>query len=463
MRLAGRQVRWLIGAGVCVVLMLVSAMLVDALIAQFHPVFEWEPLRGNEALSGRSRVALADTTGVITVTCVFPSESPAALPVGRLLRRFAQASGETGGAVLSVNYVDPRMDAGVTAQCVAQGAEGAGVLFRQAARRVFVPEAAFLGAAGGYDPVEAENAVAAALLRLSRADGLEIGWLVGHGEPSFESTQQQSGFSGFRRALESEGCRLRNLTLDVSSALDSGIPAEVGALMVVSPKYPITSVERAVLMDWLDKGGRLFCILPTTGDAGLGPLLEEWGIRVGAALQTPLRLTLYGDGLSDQLNTEHAVTRDLAGRATLFFTAPRSLFLNAPRGTVVTPLVWMPVVSGAGLGAQPSEPVCVMAAAERGGGGVDLALRSGRLVVVADAAFAANQFVLNHATANRDLAVQVVRWLTGLSGSGARSDVAEVLRLGLDRRSWRVVAGTLVCVVPMLVCAALWLLTRRWS
>ena len=460
MRLTRGQWRWFLGAGVCVALAALAAVLADALLARLRPTIDVSALGVGPALSERGRATLTDTSGAIAVSCLLPAESPAALPVGRLLRAFAQASRDAAGATFTIAYVDPRMEIGETTRLMAQGAEGPGILFRQMGRHAFVPENALLSVSGAYDPAEAESAVTAAIARLSRAEGLEIAWLTGHGEPAFDGTDPLSGFSGLRRALENEGCRLRPLTLDVS-AEGGGIPDSVGALMIVAPRYPVTSPERAILLDWLDRGGRLFCALPSSGDAGLGPLLERWGIRFGAWPRTPTRRAEGDAGLTDLLAADHPVTQELAGRAQLVFGAPRALMTEAVRGVSVTPLVRLEAAPLPNAAAQTNQTVAVMMAAERGGRvGTDLAFRPGRVVAVGEAAFAENRYVLNHATANRDLTVNAMRWLTGLSGSGARTG-AGVLRIGADARAWRVDFLTVALGVPFALCLLLWLLTRR--
>ncbi len=460
MRLSGGQRRWFAGAILCVALAAFAAVLADALLARLRPTVDWTAWGGGPVLSERGRATLTDTSGTVSVACVLPTESPAALPVGRLLRAFAQASRDVAGATIEIAYVDPRVEVGAAARLMAQGAEGAGLLFRQAGRHVFLPERALLDDSGtAYDPAEAESAVAAALARLSRPAGVEVGWLTGHGEADFAGTDPVRGFSGLRRALENEGCRLRPLTLDVS-AEDGGIPVTVGAVVIAGPRYPITSAERAFLLDWLDRGGRLLCALPEAGDAGLGPLLERWGVRAGAWPRRPIRRGEGDAGLTDALSAEHPITRELAGKASIAFGAPRALAAEGRRDLTVTPLARMEVAPVPGA-AQTNETVAVMVAAERGGRvGADLAFRPGRVVAVGETAWAENRNTLNHASANRDLAVNAIRWLTGLSGSGARSG-AGVLRVGQDAQAWRRDFLAVALGVPFALCLALWLFTRR--
>lgn len=453
--------RWSFGAACCLILAVIAAVLTDLLLAQWNPTVNLSAIGSGSPLSERSLATLTDTAGTVTVTSIFPSESPAALPVGRLLRAFAQASREAAGATLDIRYVDPRMNPGEAAQLMAQGATGIGLLFRQEGRSVFVPEHLLVTASGVYDPTDAENAVASAMARLSRQDGLVIGWLTGHGEPSPNATDPQHGASGLLRALESEGCRVREIQLDLTRETEQPLPEEVKVLLVINPRYPVTAAERVALSDWLDRGGRLFCTLPATSDVGLEALLERWGVRVGTLPRRPAK-RIPGDwGLTGDLSERHPVTRELAGKTQIALCAPRELITDELQDISLTSLVSMDVTSLQDTLTAAPDTVQVMVAAERGAVvDPELGFIPGRIIVVGDAAFTENRHILNHASANRDLAVNAIRWLTGLGGSGARSG-SGVLAIGLDLPAWRFIFGIIALGVPFILCSLLWLIGRR--
>lgn len=461
MKMSALQRRWCFGAVTCILLAIVAAVLTDLLLAQWNPTLNATLLGSQTTLSERSLETLTETSGTISVVCIFPSESPVALPVGRLVRAFSQASRQAAGATFEITYVDPRMEPGTAAQLVAQGATGAGLLVRQEGRNVFVPEHALVTADGTYDPTDAENALASAMARLSRQDGVVIGWLTGHGEPELNSTDPRTGSSGLQRALENEGCRLREIRLDVTQEATHAIPEEVKVLLVVNPRYPVTAAERVALSDWLDRGGRLFCALPASSDVGLEALLERWGVRVGTLPRRPTKRILGDWGLTSNLSKTHSITRELAGKTQIALCAPRELITEQVRGISLTPLVSMEAVSlQDGLGVEP-DLIQVMMAAERGAHlDPELGFRPGRIIVIGDAAFTENRHILNHASANRDLAVNAIRWLTGLDGSGARSGVT-VFISGLDLRAWRINALIVALGVPFGLCLLFWFLGRR--
>jgi hypothetical protein len=435
--------------------------LIDALLTQWRPSLSLNTLYAEGALSERSRATLSETTGVISVDSLLPEDSPAARPVGQLLRRFEIASHELAGANLEITYIDPRVSPQDAARLMALGARGTGILIRQAGRHAFVPEHALLSENGAYHAADAEEAIAAGFARLSRKDGVQIGWLTGHGEPSYALTDPLDGFSGFRRALENEGCQLRDVQLPPNPQT-SDIPSDVSVLAIVAPRFPITEAERATLSDWLDRGGRIMCFLPAGDDAGLAALLEQWGVRVGATPRVGLTTTAGGASATDLLDKRHPVTNELAGAASVYFSAPRLLYPFDVRGIRTTDLVQLPLqplYDRLVLG--PPEMGTVILAAERGSTVADdLGFRPGRLLVVGDATFITNRYLLNHASANRDLAINTVRWLTGLSGSGARG-ATNVLSLDISQRHWRILYLVMGALLPLVFCIVIRLLLWR--
>lgn len=460
MKLSPKQWRWFVGAMICVSLAAIIAILIDLLLIQWRPSFDLKSLHHEANLSERSIATLADTAGTISIACILPSNSPAAAPTGRLLRRFEKASTENSGATIEISYIDPRTNPRLAGQMVAYGAPSVGILLRQAGRHVFIPEQALLDANKVFEPATAEEAIAAAFARLARTDGIRIGWLTGHGEPSFEDTDPFSGYSGFRRALENEGCVLQNLTLptDVATA---AIPTDISVIILTAPRYPLTPAERTILSDWLDHGGRLFCILPASNTSGIGPLLESWGLRMGATPRTGIATTASGASIATFLNETHPITNELAGKTTVTLNSPRALYAFDVRGIVATHLLQLPVTPLESPSNVSSEMATVLLAAERGSlVGADLGFRPGRIVVSGDESFINNRYVLTHASANRDLAINTIRWLTGLSGSGARG-ASQVLYVGYNRHAWLrlfLISGVLF---PFIFCLIIKLLPGR--
>lgn len=462
MRLSSSQRRWFFCATLCVLLVAVIAILIDLLLIQWRPMLDLKGADVGLPLSERSCETLTDTAGTIAITSILPAESPATLPMGHLLRRFEQTSRDRSGATLEITYVDPRTEPQFTAQMMAVGAEGTGVLIRQAGRSIFVPERALLSeTTGNFDPANAEDALAAAFSRLSRADDIQIGWLTGHGEPLPTSTDPQEGYSGLFRALGNEGCFLREIKLDTHTSVAT-IPSEVKAIAIVNPRYPITPAERTLLSEWLDRGGRLICFLPTGDNTGLDPLLEKWGVRVGITPRLGTSTATSGLSYATHLDQLHPITRDLAGQTSVVFCAPKALYPCDTRGISITALVKLPVEALPNSTTSSSEEMInVLLAAERGSiVGDDLGFRPGRIIVFGDATFASNRNILNRASANRDLTINAFQWLTGLSGSSSRGASYGIM-IGNNKQTWLKTLLITGLVIPLVFCLLLKLISWR--
>lgn len=463
MKLSTSQRRWLFCATLSVFLAATAAVLIDLLLIQWRPSLNFTQFYQESALSERSISTLSDTAGIISIASILSEDSPAAAPTGRLLRRFESTSSEYSGAKLEISYIDPRTNPRLAGQMAAHGAPGTGLLLRQAGRHVFIPEEALLDANNRFSPADAEEAITSGLTRLSRTDGIQIGWLTGHGEPSFESTDPLNGYSGLRRALENEGCILRELTLPTDGN-HTTIPAEINVIVLTAPRYPLTKPEYTILSDWLDHGGRLFCILPAGATPGLDTLLESWGIRIGATPRTGISTTANGDSIATLLDKRHPITSELADKTSITFSMPKAVYPFTIRGITTTELVKLPVLplTDTAKSTTPEE-VTVLLAAERGSlVGTDLGFRPGRIVIAGDETFINNRYVLHHASANRDIAINTIRWLTGLSGSGARG-ASHVLTIGYDRPAWRKHFFVMGLLFPLAFCLFVKLSTWRIS
>lgn len=460
MKLSTKQRRWFCCAFICAALFATIAFLIDHLLIHYRPTLDVTALLSETALSERSRATLTDTAGTISIVSLLPVESPATLPVGQLLRRFEHTSREQSGATLEIAYIDPRSEPQITAQLMASGAHGTGILIRQSGRNIFIPESALLSEDGVYHASDAEEAIASALARLSRAEGIQIGWLTGHGEADYRSTDPQRGYSGLRRALENDGYTITPLTLNTGNSASS-IPSEIKVIAIVDPRYPITSAERALLSDWLDRGGRLICFMPSGENAGLTALLESWGLRIGETPRLGAVLTAAGTAMTSHLAPAHPITQELVGKASITFSAPKAIYPFDVRGIKNTTLIELPVHPLNNETRSQTETAIVALASERGSiVGDDLGFRPGRIILFGEAAVAYNDRMLNHASANRDLIVNAVRWLTGFSGSGARG-ASHVLIIDQNLKAWRTLVLILGGAIPLLFCLLIKLITWK--
>ncbi len=463
MFLSKQQKKWFFGATLCVILATTVALLTDLLLAQWQPTIDLSGLNSSP-LSDRTAAILEETSGEIAISVILSTDHPAYYPIGRLLRAFAQQSQSVAGATISLTFIDPRKDATRAALLVNQGAKGPGLLFRQHHKFVFIPETALYTHDGRYDVAEAEHVTAAALARLNRPEGLSIGWISGHGEPTYTDNHKEFGFSALQRALQNEGYSLQTISLTDENGKMLPIPTEINLLLLIHPRYPLSTQERIQLTEWLESGGRLLYALPESGDMGLTPLLDQWGIQTGTRMRQPTHMTTASLGFTHRFSETHPITRDLAGNARFTLGATRSLVAmeTPPLGTTSHPLIETRVAPMQGTFHAAEEDVVLAMAAERGSrAGEDLAFRSGRIILLGNSEMLSNRHLFNHASANRDFLINTTNWLLGIASPGHRGNDANVVQLHLTHRGWQRLYFVMILLLPSLLCALLWFFTRR--
>ena len=151
---------------------------------------------------------------------------------------------------------------------------------------------------------------------------------------------------------------------------------------------------------------------------------------------------------------DHPITRSLTNSATVFLGSRCILPAAAAdaSGADRAKFTALALTGSDGWGARATDamprlfdphedlagPVAVAAAAERGGeAGPDIALQPARLVVVGEREFIANGTLATRSSANRDLFINALNWLTGIeSGTGVSGGGDAALWTGLDRRGW---------------------------
>ncbi|MGB5593460.1 MAG: Gldg family protein, partial [Crocosphaera sp.] len=142
--------------------------------------------------------------------------------------------------------------------------------------------------------------------------------LQGHGEYSLEASPEGS-LSEASSSLESKGYEVKPLNL----VENVGIPEDADVIIIASPKRKLFDQEVAALKKYSETGGNLLLLLDPTTDAGLEPLLKDWGIEldnriiidgsgagniVGLGPTTPF-ITTYGN---------HPITKEFANSISFY-------------------------------------------------------------------------------------------------------------------------------------------------
>ncbi len=454
MKMLPMKYRWFTCAFFACVLAIVAAILTDAFLAHWIPNPDFSHW-GEAPLTERSQHILDTTQGHVQATAIFSKDSPISIPAGRLLRTFAQVAKKGGSMEMQLSYIDPRIDLAGAARLKTLGAKGEGVFLQHAGQSTFIPSEHLCNGEGLFHLAEAEESIAAGIHRLTRGS-IKVGWLTGHNEPSYTNADLLSGLSGFARLLQNQGYVIEPVTIDTLNA-EAPIPHDIRILFVVAPQLPLTTDESAILFDWVNDGGRLFCALPAKDDGGIAPLAERWGIEIGHQPIQPVQIDMNGAGLTRSLSKTHPITHEFDDSVIMTFVAPRALVYSQIQQMTIESIVQMPDRRQE----KDARLQTIMAAIERDATmGDDLTLRTGRILLCGDAHFLENRYLTHYATANRELVVNAISWLGGISTEG-QQNVLNILRVAQDSRSWRLDFLMLVGVYPPVFIVLVWLIFRR--
>ncbi|MEI8242587.1 MAG: GldG family protein [bacterium] len=442
--------RWLAGLHITAAVLLAVglAVLVNLLALRLNVTRE-QAFAAARPVSARTREILSHAQGTLRVVCFFDQKHPAFRPAGRLLRGFRAVAAQ-GGATIVISYVDPRRDLVEAAKLTSAGVPPNAILFEAQGRRIVVPDTDLVADNLPSRAVfRGETVCAAAIARLARPEQAVVYWLTGHGEGDPADYDPLNGFTTLAREIRHEGYDLRLLELWSAKM----IPADAEALVIAGPSRSLSAEELAWIEAYLTRGGRLFYLASPARASGLEPALERWGVRV-TPWTAMSRETLSGHDTVILSYGNHPITRNLTNSATVFLGSRCILPAAAAdaAGTDRMRFTALALTGSDGWGARAADglprlfdphedlagPVAVAAAVERGGeAGPDIALQPARLVVVGEREFVANGTLATRSSANRDLFINALNWLSGIeSGTGISGGGDAALWTGLDRRGW---------------------------
>ncbi|MEN9223974.1 MAG: Gldg family protein [Thermostichus sp. HHBFW_bins_43] len=165
-------------------------------------------------------------------------------------------------------------------------------------------------------------------------------FVQGHGEVSLEAGAGNLSFAQAVGALGQEGYRTEPLNL-----VQAEIPEDADVLVLAGPQRPLFPGEVEKLQDYLAEGGRVLLLIGPRVDAGLDPLLEEWGVVLAddIILEVSSVSQILGTGPAVALVTtygDHPITAPLAAqRLMTLFPLARSVETEAREGIQATPLL----------------------------------------------------------------------------------------------------------------------------
>lgn len=306
-------------------------------------------------------------------------------------------------------------------------------------------------------------------------------FLEGHGERSAESFESRIGFAEIARRIAQENVEIRPLQLGDARA----VPDDCSLLVIAGPRRAFAQPELDLVADYLaTRGGRLLALLDARTQCGLEPLLETWGVKVGAGIAVDPTRSVTGRELFVRTYGEHPITLPMAG-LTCVLSLPRpveifataapavrtpgtlpsdlpvavSLAMTSPSGWVeMNATEWPPRFS-------PEEsdrpgPVSIAVAVEKGGKSLDeVQVRPTRMVVIGDSGFLTNE---NLAGGNADFLLNAVHWMLDrpeLLAIPSRAN--KDFQLSLTADQVRSIGWTVLLGLPALALGIGWLVALR--
>ncbi len=454
-----RRRRWKtwVGFNVLFSWLLALALLILVNAISFRTYGRWDLSDARlYALSEASIQMLEGVTDRIDVVVFFQRDNPLFHDVDNLLREYQYRS-----PMLRVEYVDPdRSLARAEELAHVHGVETPNVLvfYRHGRRRILsaddIMEYDFRGVRQGLGPARArfrgEQAFSSAIHHVTQDVMPKIYFLSGHGERRIDNFDPFVGYSSIARRLRQQHIELETLVLGEVS----DIPEDADALIIAGPTRRISQPELDLIHDYLGRSGRVMMLLDAQTRTGLASVLRRWGVvLVDDVVIDPAR-TLTGREVFVTDYGLHPITGGIRGLTTIFYN-PRSVSplddqatpsdqADKPFVSVLasssetswadanpdqTPLRYDPGIDRRG-------PIPIAVAVERGPvPGIDVQIRSARLVVFGDSAFASNAALTG---GDEEFFLQAVNWLLDREQwlAIAPRDVDEI-RLVLNRRQIR--------------------------
>ena len=304
-----------------------------------------------------------------------------------------------------------------------------------------------------------EEELTGALVRASKTGEKTVCFVQGEGEHTIADTERD-GLSSFKDALEKNNYKTQAISLIEKPE----IPKSCVVLVVDGPRHDYLQPALDAIKTFVTGGGRaIFGFDPILnlpndkmGDTPeLAKLVGEWGVTPNpdVILDLSSASRLFGQ-LSPVVGSysQHPIVRVMQDNASVFPLA-RSLEVKAPAETLFSTQTdsygltnpKLPIKE-ADLATAKKGPFVLGAAATIGSGS-----NAGRIVVVGSSSFLGNQ-ILAAPVGNRDLALNMVNWLTSDEDLiSIRPKEPEDRRLKITGSAVRVLFLTSVVFLPLIV------------
>lgn len=277
-----------------------------------------------------------------------------------------------------------------------------------------------------------EQGFTEAILKATRAEPRTVAFTTGHGEYTVDPGTDGRSYAGITDALAREGATVQSVNLAITDTIAAD------AVVVAGPSRPFQPQEAEALADFVAEGGAVLVLVDPEVDAGLGPLLEPWGLGLNDDFVIdPQRSYLSQPGLTAILDDGygfHSITRDLSGSTTpTVLPGARSIVVgeSAPNGGTLTdllttsPQAWGETDLGSledgSLRADDQDlpgPLVVGVVGE--GGSEGEGAEAGRIVLISNAGLVSDGFfeglgqigAVTGSVANGNVVLNAINWLT---------------------------------------------------
>jgi hypothetical protein len=426
--------------------------MVCLIASRFKHTFQFPGVKND--LSARTTSIVNSISGNISCTVILPHRNEFFKSLVELLQKYSDATPPSVNFTL--NFYDPHSNLAEAAAAVQRyGVKGWAVIFDNGNRFEIVPYDSLLqknsDAESAKSPAkpnakffQGEQACAAALARLTSPKAPVIYALSGHGERDFSSYDPLTGYSDFARELGREGYVWHELR-----TTDNGIPADCDLLIVAGPRFAPGQIEESAITEYLGRGGRFLFLVDrfATIPNGWEGIMARLGLKFSNLTAIDAD-TLGGYNLVSDNFGDHPVANYMDSSA-VYFVSPQVLDSALPAAGTPPPQI-SAVVSAPKTAWGESNPDSFprhydkdvdrkeplsLAMAVEGPGGSNMGLLPFRAFVIGDSNFAANSLLEGGTTANRDLLLNAVSWLTeqGWSTERAPGQESVVLHLAISR------------------------------
>ena len=259
---------------------------------------------GAYTISSQTKAQLNTLTRPVTFTSFF-GRSPVATQQYDRVQQLLELYKAANPAKVKLDHIDPFRDLGRYDELVKRVpdidiTQGGGVLIEygesSSPDRVVVRNVDLFEApnAARFDPnaekfetaFKGEDSITTALIRLREAKKPKAVFLTGHGEPSLDDSNSNTGLGKWRGRLLATGFDVSSINLLISQQ----IPEDAAVVIVSGPKTPFKPDEIAVLKAYADRKGPLLMLLGDVESTGVETFLQPFGIETGKGFVVEPRL-----------------------------------------------------------------------------------------------------------------------------------------------------------------------------